>query len=393
MPLQGSTTFRGLFLVYVAVFLSGLSSGAARVAVARVLRIELGLPVVVVASFTTWFMVGRALSSTVTGFAADRWPGLVRFAVWVPVLVSAAIVYCLATSASPVAVLGLAAAWGLVNGVAWPMVQLLTSSLAGAWSATAMSLYFSLGGAGTAIGQFLYGLLPLGDRGIIAFSSLIILVSGLVLLTTSPYAKTLAGRLRGRRRGWRFTRPRGVEVWVLVAALAAGFTGGVLSEFLYVYLSEVYGLDRSGLSLVLGGSGAVSLAASLLVGPLADRLGVVPVLRAVLVSGSLGLIMLTIPGSMWAALAAVGLARIASRSSLPLTRNAAVFAPERRASLLGLSNTLSNIGQMVGPLLAGWLYDTVHGSVGPLDARGLGFIVAAALMLLVAAFSPRGREG
>jgi len=82
--------------------------------------------------------------------------------------------------------------------------------------------------------------------------------------------------------------------------------------------------------------------------------------------------------------AGIALAQAASRSSLPLTRNAALY-PGAAATLVGASNTLSNLGQMVSPVVAGVLYEGLRGrSLGPLPGEASPFLSASLLLALVA---------
>jgi predicted MFS family arabinose efflux permease len=377
---------------FAGVFVASVAAGLSRLALARVMRYELLLPAVAVASFTSWFMAARAFSSTLGGVVVDRRPWLVRFQPWAALAGVSLVVYIASGAGSGLLVLALGAVWGFLAGLTWPVVQMLTSSLAGSWSGTAMSVYFGLGALGSVAGQYLYGVLPVGDRDAVRLSAGFFAAAALLLAWGSLRAPVT---LRGRRRrggagGLRgaFGGLSGVEVWILLSAFAAGFLGGSLRELLYIYLGEVYGLGRAELASTLALAGLLSIATSLAVGPLADRVGLVPVLRAVLLTGAVGSLLLAAAPLGWlAALLGLALAQVASRSSLPLTRNAAVFAEERRGSLIGLSNTLSNLGQMTAPILGGWIYDSLSGSLGPFTSKGLVYVLAA-LMLALAALAP-----
>ena len=74
----------------------------------------------------------------------------------------------------------------------------------------------------------------------------------------------------------------------------------------------------------------------------------------------------------------------AARSSLPLTRNAAAFTAGLQATLVGASNAFSNIGHMVSPIIAGLLYDTLHGrTLAVLRGEATPFLTAAVLLAAV----------
>jgi MFS family permease len=382
-----------------AVFLASMAAGLSRLSLARMMRYELLLPAVVVSSVTTWFMAARAVSATLGGVAVDKNPEIARFQPWLSLLGIAMIVFIISRLYNGYLILAFSAVWGFLAGLTWPIIQMLTSSLAGVWSSTAMSLYFTSGSLGTIVGQYLYGVIPLSNRGLIGLSSSIYVVSaGFIAFGVLRYSSILRRRkARRRAAGMRGSIIRGltlksVEAWILFSALASGFLGGALREFLYIYLGEVYGLSRVQLASTLASAGLLSIVVSLAVGPIADKFGVVPVLRGVLVMGFIGSLMLAVPGGEAIALAGLALAQAASRSSLPLTRNAAVFSEERRGSLLGLSNTLSNLGQMSSPIIGGWIYDNLAGSIGPFNAKGLIYMIAALLMASAALTPIRGGQ-
>ena len=365
-------------LLLAGVFLAGAAAGASRVALARLVRVEFGASMVVVASLTTWFMAARAVASLLGGVWSQSSGRVWRLLVGPPLLVLALIVWLLAHADSPLLVLALNAVWGFLAGLVWPQAQGLASILApGGRSASMVSLYFAVGGLGISGGQYLYGLLPLGDRGVILASSLLYLASG-VLLALSAWGVPHPGG-RGRR-GFsgllRALRMGGLAAWILLVAFAVGYSSGILREFLYVYLEEAYGLSRAELGGVLGTAGLLALAVSLASGALADRLGTGRVLLALLGLAAAGQLLLALPGGVGVALAGLVLAQAGGRSSLPLTRNAMVFPGEARLALLGASNTASSLGMMTGPVVAGLVYEYLGG--------GWAF-ASAALVLGVAA--------
>ncbi len=184
-----------------------------------------------------------------------------------------------------------------------------------------------------------------------------------------------------------------LSAWVLLAAFSAGYAAGVMKEFLYVYLSEAYGLDRYSLSTILAVAGVLAFIVGLAVGPLADKKGVKLALTSILVTGAAGGMALALaPDILWATLG-VALVTSSARGSLPLTRNAAVFGTAYAATLVGLSNTSSNIGQVVSPIIAGILYDNLGDTViAGVQGRALPFLTIAALYLLVLLLRPTGKR-
>ncbi len=376
-------------LLLVAVFLAGLAAGVSRLALAKYLRDDLGASVFIVSSLTTWFMAARAVSSLVSGLGATASGRLWRLFLATPLLVVAVIVYIIPGAGGPPAILALNALWGFMSGLVWPQAQALASY---SWkrSGTAIALYFTVGSLGISAGQFLYGVVPWSNADTVRASSLFFASSGALLAF-------LAWRGEPPVRPRRLTgsslrdvlRMGGLAAWILLAAYAAGYSSGILKEFLYIYLGEVYGLSREALAAFLSGAGVVSLVVSFSVGPMSDRWGVGPVLLAVLAMGVAGHGMLGMGGPVGLALAGLVLAQASSRSSMPLTRNAAAFQSEYAVALVGASNTLSSAGQMTGPLIAGKLYDAFAGArVLGLPGESTPFLSAALPMLAVAVAYP-----
>jgi MFS family permease len=246
-----------------------------------------------------------------------------------------------------------------------------------------MSIYFSVAFLGMTIGQYLYGVIPLDNARVIRLSALFFLAASIFLSMASGYAPAAITRARRatKRENIRF-RVDKATLFILATAFAAGFSSGLLREFLYIYLGEVYNLAREDLASILAAAGIVSFIFGLAVGPLADMFGVHHVLALVLAVGAVGGPLLS-STSLVVAFTGVVLLSTAVRSSLPLTRNAAFLGA--LASMVALSNTLNNIGQVVSPLIAGFLYEiNVCTSVlGVINCKGSPYIIASMLMTAV----------
>ncbi|ABM81225.1 conserved archaeal protein [Hyperthermus butylicus DSM 5456] len=383
-----------LAVVIGSVFLASIGFGLSRLALAKYLRDDLGASALVVSSLTSWFMGARAFSSILSGIAADTLPSARRMLMILPLGLTAVIVYTIPSLESPIAILFLNALWGFLSGAVWPVVQTAAAMLAGPWSSTVMSVYFASGSLGTTAGQYLYGVLTVDNPGAVRLSALFFASSAAMLAYVS-HAAPAAG-IRGRRRSrsglkavlGTLRRDRFAS-WILLSALAAGYLSGLLREFLYVYLGEVYGLDRQELASTLALADLAAFAVGLAVGQLADRLGVAPVIAAVLATGLAGSLALGLSTSLPVAMIGLALALTATRSSLPLTRNAAAFSAEYRATLVGASNTLSNIGHLASPIIAGKLYDTLYGStIAGIRGEATPFLTAAILLAPTLALYP-----
>jgi len=307
-----------LIVLLVGVFIAGLAAGLSRLALAKYLRDDLGTSILVASSLTTWFMGARALSSLVSGIGATASARLWRLFLTLPLLGIAAITYVIPGIRDPLLILALNGAWGFLAGLIWPQAQTVASLLGGRRSGTSMAVYFAVGSLGISAGNYLYGVLPYDNAGVVRASSLAYLASALLIGYVGLRAPPPTPRRRPPARLSAVLQVGGLAMWILLAAFAAGYTAGMLKEFLYIYLGEVYGLDRAALAGFLATAGVLSLLVSLLVGPLSDKLGTGPVLAMVLALGVLGNLALGSGASVSIALAGLVLAQSSSRSSMPL---------------------------------------------------------------------------
>ncbi|NOZ89213.1 MAG: MFS transporter [Crenarchaeota archaeon] len=388
---------RALLLVFAAVFAAGVAAGLSRVALAKYLQDDLAAGVVAVSALTSLFMAPRAVSALLGGVASDAlgeraW----RLMIGPPMLLISLLVYLTSLTRSIPVIMALNALWGLLSGLVWPATQVATSLAAGRGrSSTAMSIYFAVAFLGMTIGQGVYGVLPLGNPETLRLSSLAFASSGLLLVAASRrLPRGLLPRRRGGLASSLVEAVRAGAAWILLAAFASGYMSALLREFLVYYLSDRMGYTREMLGSTLLAAGLASFAIGLAVGPLADRLGVAAVLTGVLLMGAAGGLLLAVAASPLAVAAGIALAQASSRSSLPLTRNAALF-PAAAATLVGASNTASNLGQVVSPLVGGALYEALRGrSLLGVPGEATPFLTASLLSLLVAATRPRrGRGG
>jgi len=383
---------RALTLITAAVFMAGIGAGLSRLALARYLRYDLGASVLLVSSLTSWFMGPRALSALAAGLLSDLSHRARRLFMSTPMLLIAGIVYAVGAAGDPGVILALNAVWGALSGMVWPVTQAVTALLARGRAGQAMSLYFASAFLGMVLGQGLYGVLPLNNAGVIRVSSIFFLTAGLLLAAASRQAPAPPPLRRGARSGVR-EAARGVTAltaWILLASFTMGYLSGMMREFLYVYLGDVHGLSRQDLAGVLAAAGVLSFLGSLATGPLADRVGPSPVLAVLLAAAALGSLAVgAAPLGLAGVAAGIALVNLATRSSLPLTRNAAFLGAVMASTLVAFSNTLNNAGQVVGPLASAALYEAMRGSrLGPLPGHAAPFLAAAGLAAATLALLP-----
>ncbi|MEB3860778.1 MAG: MFS transporter [Desulfurococcales archaeon] len=372
-----------LILVMAAVVLVSVATGLARPAIAFYTRYSLESTMLATASLTSSFMLGRMLTSIVSGVASELAPGRQWLLASIPAALAGLVVYIIPNTGSPGLVIGLMAVWGLLGGLTWPTVQIAVAEMAGGRSGTVLSVYFALGTIGVSAGNWLFGHLDLGYGEVVKLGALLMvppaLLIGVALAMHPPSvrarsARSLAGRLRSR-----------IVAWVLLVTLALGLLNGLLREYFYIYSHEVYGLSREALGSLLGVAGVAAFLAGLASGALADRVGIPPALAVVTLIAAAGSVLLGLPhGSTLLLGLGFVLASVGVRASMPLTRNRNLLPGAGGAAVVGLSNAALNLGVLVSPLVAGFLYE--HG----LGSGGAPYLVLGVVLpLVVASLYPR----
>ena len=382
-----------LYVVYLAVFVASIAAGLSRLGLAFYLA-GLGAGVVTVSSLTSWFMGARSVSSIIGSVWSDLSLLARRVIITGSLFVVSLLVYLISLSSSVAVVIALNTLWGFMGGLFWPLVQTVASSLSPRRSGTVMSVYFATGSLGILVGQFLYGHLGLSDAGVLRLSVFLFIVSGTMFAYVAASVPLERIGVKQRRGLAGFSEILGagpMAFWIIFAAFAAGYASGILREFLYIYLHTAYGYSKRMISDLLSSAGLLALVVVLAVGPMSDKWGTGRVLAAILLLGAFGHILLGAGGTPLLVLAGLSAALAAGRASLPLTRNAVALGGGRGvyASLVGLSNMLSSLGQVVGPLVAGWLYSRLGmESLWLVPGRSLPFLIAAAVLLATLGLYP-----
>ncbi|MEB3755925.1 MAG: MFS transporter [Desulfurococcales archaeon] len=366
--------------ILVAVLLASISAGLIRPSLALLLKVNLQATVIAVSSLTSGFMAGRATMSLVAGFIGDVSPEKRRLLTIIPLLTASAVIYTATYSASSIALILAMTLWGALAGLTWPTAQTLIVDATRGKPGTFLSLYFATGTLGVAVGGYLFGILPLSFYSMARIGTFLLALSGIILWTSSIGIAPSAGKRMKLRETTRILDRR--VGWILYSAFTAGFLTGLLREYFYVYVYEEFHIDKSGLGSLLAIGSIAALIGGLTVGPLSDRIGVPKTLVLTLILATIGGTLLSLDGLFIITALGFIFALTAGRSTLPLTRNAALLGVGRGGStMVGLSNTLSNLGNMVSPLIAGTIY-TYNISILGVKPGATTFFVATIMVIL-----------
>jgi DHA1 family multidrug resistance protein-like MFS transporter len=217
---------------------------------------------------------------------------------------------------------------------------------------------------------------------IAAGSSLLALLLAALLLPESLPAekRQAAGKVRTIDLGalWRALHgPIGVPM-LLLFVVSFGLTN--FESVFGLYAAQVfdYGPERVGTVLAVVGLTS-TLGKALLIGPLTKRWGEPPIIKVSLAASAVGFLVLLLARTYPGVLAATGVFILAKT----LLRTVIIALASKRANtgqgaLMGLSNSFMNLGRIVGPLWAGYLFDV---------QAGYPYLSGAAVMLVGLAVS------
>ncbi len=394
----------------IIVFIAAMGFGASRPAIAFIVRTAPGGGIVAVSLLTTSFMAARAFSSPIAGFLGDRSTSYREMFLRIflaPATFSLALMYIYPL---PYSLVLLMALWGFSSGFYWPTMQYVVSAAGGS---TALGMYFGVAGGGLAVGYWLFGVLELEYTELLLASvSLFALTSILsyIVFSNLRYCREIIHKTASREQKQAPKKTRLLELrevfsafsrftlWVLTSSLVIGFAGGIMQEFLYVYVYEVHGVSRSELGSVLALGSIFTIISSISAGYLADKIGIKHTLSATLLLASLGLCILSINGIGFPLIAlSISSIMFARNAAMPLTRTIAIAGSREYAgTVIGVSNTISNIGSMVSPIIAGILYSRYRGELSlgflVLEEEGIIYLVLSLASLFLAVSSLKIRE-
>ncbi|MCE4606323.1 MAG: MFS transporter [Desulfurococcales archaeon] len=366
--------------ILVAALLASISAGLIRPSLALLLKVNLQATVIAVSSLTSGYMAGRGAMSLVAGFIGDVSPEKRKLLTIIPLTIASAVIYTATYSANPISLILAMTLWGSLAGLAWPTAQTLIVDATRGKPGTLLSLYFATGTLGVAIGGYLFGILPLTYYAIARIGTILLASSGVILWASSMgITPTTRKRLKLKETTRIIDRKVG---WILYSAFTAGFLTGLLREYFYVYVYEEFHIGKTGLGSLLAIGSLVALIGGLIVGPLSDRIGVPKTLFLTLLLATTGAALLSLDKIFVVTALGFILALTAGRSTLPLTRNAALLGVGKGGStMVGFSNMLSNLGNMISPLIAGILY-TYNTHISSLGKGTTPYIIATAMILL-----------
>jgi len=149
---------------------------------------------------------------------------------------------------------------------------------------------------------------------------------------------------------------------ILVGTLFSAIGRGLTLPFLYVYLTQVRGLEPGTVGLLVGWMGVVALVLAPIGGSLVDRFGARRVVLPLLVVEAAGTGSLAFVDSAFSAFIALSVVAIgfAALWSGQTTILASLVDPGERQRVFGLSFTLLNLGIGLGGVISGTIVDATR---------------------------------
>ncbi len=380
---------RDRILIFLLIFVSSIAFFLIKPALALKVRSEHISTALEVTAITSSFMIARAIASSIAGIAGDKNPALRITIARYSLLPISFFVLSYIYAPNTALIIMLSGFHGFFSGLLWPTVQVIFGFSASERRRGAyMGLYFAVSGIGSSLGYFLYGILPLNNNEIILVGSILYFLS---FFLAFYLFKSINLKIKKKKIKIGFRDFSTKTVWVLSVSFAVGGVFGLMNEYIYLFLYEVHGLTKMQLGFVLTVSAMLGIFSGILSGFLADRIGIEKVLVVLLVFSFVGLLAIALFKDWFVIAVALSFVTLSIRATLPLTRNIAVAKNSSVAgSVVGLSNTLSNVGSSLFPLIAGYIYDSFGSShVAGIDGRATPLVIVAFLLFLLVLLFPR----
>lgn len=251
---------------------------------------------------------------------------------------------------------------GVCSGLIWPVAQIMVAENAPrGYKTRALSLYQITGRAGALLSRLLLGLglliasrIGFGEvasfRIMFVFAALLIVV-GFVEAMLLPAVKMKRAERRKRQKSY--------SIFVLGFAFGALLA---LTPISLVYLNEQYKIPLFEIAMLLLILDVITMVVMYLSSHLTDRLGFNKSLKIIVVPCLAVGFMLPFISPLWIFVVLFFILRTAISSFLPISRSYATSMDTEIGSNIGTLNMVTNFGAVIGPIIGGFMYDTMSGT-------------------------------
>ncbi len=265
---------------------------------------------------------------------------------------------------------------GICSGLIWPATQVMVAEEAGhRYRARALSLYQITGRFGALLSRALLSLVLLitayiGLGEMMSFR-IIFLVSGVILFLSFLQTFFVPEQKRTVAK-----KGQGIPPYSI---FALGFVFGALfalAPISLVYFNEHYSISPLGIAVLLLCLDVTTMAAMYTSSHITDRIGVERSVWIVIVPAFIASLCLPFVSYFLVFVVVYFVLRMAISSFMPISRAYATSINGEIGSNIGTLNMVTNLGAVVGPIIAGFMYDTMSGSL-----KIAGYSVVALLLI------------
>lgn len=314
------------------------------------------------------FMLARAVTAYICGKFSDR---IGKRKVFLPIGFFAYFISCLFlfSSRNYFDVLILSILQGVFSGAIWPIAQVITiENSISSFKTRSLSFYFASGNAGMSVGNALLGVAIIlimflfkSDENY-AFRIIFLLAGAIYLLgffLTFTIAETKGKRqILQKVKEKKPFKVRSEFFAVLILGFLIGIIPGLIRSIIVLYLNEQFLVPTKNIAFVLMAVNISALFSMLIFSYFSDKKGTIKGILIVSLMTGIAALFIPIINNTLLLIIFLVILGTGARSFTPISRSSvSELGGKRLGQNIGLINTVSNLGAVVGPLIGGFFYD------------------------------------
>jgi len=321
-----------------------------------------------VGALVSGFMLARAVTAYICGKFSDR---IGKRKVFLPIGFFAYSISCLFlfSSRNYFDVLILSILQGVFSGVIWPIAQVITiENSISSFKTRSLSFYFASGNAGMSVGNALLGVAIILIMFLFKSNEnyafrIIFLLAGAIYLLGFFLTFTIA-EMKGKRQALQKVKEekpfkvRSEFFAVLILGFLIGIIPGLIRSIIVLYLNERFLVPTKNIAFVLMAVNISALFSMLIFSYFSDKKGTIKGLFIVSLMTGIAALFIPIINNTLLLIIFLVILGTGARSFTPISRSSvSELGGKHLGQNIGLINTVSNLGAVVGPLIGGFFYD------------------------------------
>ncbi len=362
-----NTGKRNIFILILLAFFGAIGISLIR-PILPIFARRMGATGFAVGGLTSGFMLARAIMAYVCGKYSDR---IGQRKLFLPIGFFAYIISCvfLFFSRSYADVLIISICQGAFSGMIWPMAQVVAiESSMQAFKTRALSFYFASGNAGMTIGNALLGgaiifIMALFGTGENDAFRIIFILSGaiyVICFLISFFIREVKTEktIKQMSREQKAVKDHGAFISVVILGFLIGIIPGLVRSIMVLYLNEQFLVSTENIAFILMTLSLAGFFSMLIFSYFSDKKGTLKVLIVVCFMTGFAALIIPMINNVWVVIVFLVIVGTGARSFTPISRSSmSEFGDGQLGRNIGLINTVSNLGSVVGPLAGGLLYD------------------------------------